>query len=203
MILIISMLIAYLVGSIPTGFLIAKYKTNTDLRGFGSGSVGATNVFRAAGKLAALVTLILDILKGYIAVTVLSDMLYSFRLGVSLNEYCAIMGFCAVVGHNWPIFLRFKGGKGVATSAGVLLGISPLLVLIGLCAWLVVFIFTRVVSISSIVAAVVIPISAYMVGNSTAVRMLAIALALLMVIRHHGNIKRIAKGEEKKISVRI
>lgn len=203
MILIFSMFIAYLVGSIPTGYLVARFKTNTDLRGFGSGSTGATNVLRAAGKLAALLTLIIDVLKGYVAATILPIMMYTFRLDIPLAQYCAIMGLCAVIGHNWPVFLKFKGGKGIATSAGVLLGIAPAPLLVGLCVWLLVFVFSKIVSVSSIIAAITIPIAAYMLNVGVEARILTIVLAALTVIRHHGNIRRIIKKEEKKIVVRI
>ena len=203
MILIFSMFIAYLVGSIPTGYFVAKFKDNTDLRSFGSGSTGATNVFRAAGKLAALVTLVIDALKGYVAVTILPTMMYTFRLDMPMQQYCVIMGLCAVIGHNWPVFLKFKGGKGIATSAGVLLGVAPAPLLVGLCAWVLVFVFSKIVSISSIIAAIAIPIAAYAMNTSVYVRILTIILAVLTVLRHHGNIKRIIKKEEKKIVVRI
>jgi glycerol-3-phosphate acyltransferase PlsY len=197
------MLIAYLVGSIPTGYLVARFKSNTDLRAFGSGSTGATNVFRAAGKLAALLTLIIDMLKGYVSVTILPTMLYTFRLDMPMQQYCAVMGLCAIIGHNWPVFLRFKGGKGIATSAGVLLGVAPALLLLGLCVWVLVFIFSKIVSLSSIIAAIAIPIVAYIMDAGAPVRILTIVLAFLTILRHHGNIKRLVKKEEKKIVVRI
>lgn len=203
MILIFSMFIAYLVGSIPTGYLVARFKTNTDLRGFGSGTTGATNVLRAAGKLAALVTLVIDVLKGYVAAAILPNMMYTFRLDIPLQQYCAIMGLCAVIGHNWPVFLKFKGGKGIATSAGVLLGIAPAPLLVGLCAWVLVFVFSKIVSMSSIIAAIVIPVAAYIMNVNVDARILTIILAVLTVLRHHGNIKRLVKKEEKKIVVRI
>jgi len=200
--LFIAMFIAYLVGSIPTGYLFAKYK-NIDLRLHGSGNVGATNVFRAVGKLAALITLIIDVLKGLIVVSVLADMLYSFRIDMGFTHYRAVLALCVVAGHNWPVFLKFKGGKGVATSAGVLLVICPKALLIGLCIWVFVFICTKIVSLASIMAAVAMPISTYFYTYSFTTRYLTIALAILLIMRHRTNIKRLISKEEKRIVVKI
>ncbi|MDD5450071.1 MAG: glycerol-3-phosphate 1-O-acyltransferase PlsY [Candidatus Omnitrophica bacterium] len=196
--LFLSMFIAYLIGSIPTGYLFAKYR-NIDLRHYGSGSVGATNVFRAVGKLAALATLIIDVLKGFIVVTFIAEMIYTYRMNVSYNQFQVILAICAVAGHNWPLFLSFKGGKGIATSAGILLALCPKALLVGFCVWLVVFIFTKIVSISSLISAVSIPISSYVFGYGLSLRLLTIGLAALAIIRHMPNIRRLVKKEEKKI----
>lgn len=201
--LFLSMFVAYLVGSIPTGYLLAKYKNNIDLRSYGSGNVGATNVLRAAGKLAAFLTLLIDIFKGFIVVTFLADILYSFRMNLGYPEHQVILALCVVAGHNWPIFLNFKGGKGVATSAGVLLGLCPRLLLIGLSVWLLVFIFTKIVSISSISAAVIIPVMSYFYEYRLSIKVVLITLAILTIIRHGANIKRLIKKEERRIFVKI
>lgn len=200
--LFLAMFIAYLFGSIPTGYLFAKYK-NVDLRNTGSGNTGATNVLRSVGKLAALLTLVIDILKGYIVVTFLADILYNFRMNITPVELEAIMGLCVVAGHNWPLFLSFKGGKGVATSAGVLLGLCPKLLIIGLCIWITVFVFTRIVSMASVISAAAIPIASYCFKYDNAIRFLVIILAVLTIIRHKQNIKRLIKKEEKRIVVKI
>lgn len=193
-----AMLITYLVGSVPTGYLFTKFLKNTDLRNVGSGNVGATNVFRAAGKAAAFLTLVIDMLKGFIAVTFLADMLYSFRMNMVYPQFQAILAVCVVAGHNWPLFLDFRGGKGVATSAGVLLALCPLLLLIGCCVWLIVYIFSRIVSLSSIIAAVSISLASYFYSYGRALRLLTITLAVLAIIRHKANIKRLVRNEERK-----
>lgn len=201
--LLFSMFIAYLIGAIPTGYLFTKYKKDIDLRTYGSGNIGATNVLRAAGKVAAFFTLLLDIFKGFVAVTFLADMLYSFRMNIGYPHYQVLLAFSVVVGHNWPIFLNFKGGKGIATSAGVLLGLCPRLLVIGLCIWVLIFVFTKIVSLSSIISAMTIPVASYFYVYDGSIRFLTIALAILTIIRHRANIKRLIKKEEKKISVKI
>lgn len=199
--LLFAMFMAYLIGSIPTGHLFAKFK-NVDLRRVGSGNVGATNVLRTVGKVAAFFTLLFDILKGYIAVTFLADMTYSFRMGVDYPEYLAILGLCVIIGHNWPIFLDFKGGKGVATSAGVLLRLCPKLVLLGLCIWILVFIFTKIVSLASLITAISLPVVSYFCGYEGSLKILIFILAVLLVIRHKANIQRLIKKEEHKVFVK-
>jgi acyl phosphate:glycerol-3-phosphate acyltransferase len=200
--LFFAMFIAYLIGSIPTGYLFAKYK-NIDLRQHGSGNVGATNVFRAVGKIAALFTLLIDAFKGFVVVTFLAEVLYSFRMNVSYPDYQVVLALCVIAGHNWPIFLSFKGGKGVATSAGVLLALCPKLLLVGFCVWLLVFIFTKIVSISSIISVITISVASYFFDYAGVVRFLAVILAVLAIARHRANIKRLIKKEEKRIIVRI
>jgi acyl phosphate:glycerol-3-phosphate acyltransferase len=202
MTLFIALFVAYLVGSIPTGYLFAKNK-NVDLRSVGSGNVGASNVLRSVGKLAALFTLLIDIFKGYAVVAYIADMMYSYRMSVNYDMYIAMMGFCAVAGHNWSLFLKFKGGKGIATSAGVLLGVCPQLLLVGLTAWVAVFAVSRIVSLASILSAVAIAASSYFLTGKLDIRVLAIALAVLTIFRHSSNIRRLINKEEKRIVVKI
>lgn len=197
----LAMFIAYLVGSIPTGYLFAKYR-DIDLRRYGSGNVGATNVLRAVGKLAAFSTLVIDMLKGFIVVTLIADMTYTFRMNINYAQFQSVLALSAVIGHNWPIFLNFRGGKGVATSAGILLALCPKLLLLGFCVWLLVFILTRIVSISSLISAVTIPFMSYVFGYRLSIRFLTIALAIFTIIRHWPNINRLVRKEEKKISVK-
>jgi glycerol-3-phosphate acyltransferase PlsY len=200
--LFLAMFIAYLVGSIPTGYLFAKYR-NVDLHNTGSGSTGATNVLRSVGKLAALLTLVIDVLKGYIVVALLADIFYNFRMSITPVQLEAVMALCVVAGHNWPLFLSFKGGKGVATSAGVLLALCPKLLIIGLAVWIIIFVFTRIVSIASIISAAAIPIASYCFTYGNTIRFLTIILAILTIVRHTKNIKRLVKKEEKTILVKI
>jgi len=196
------MLIAYLIGAIPTGYLFAKSKKDIDLRRHGSGNVGATNVLRTVGKLAALLTLIIDIFKGFAVVTLLPKVTYDASMSVSYDQFLAALGLCVVIGHVWAIFLKFKGGKGVATSAGVLLGLCPKLLLVGLGVWILVFALSRIVSLASIIAAISIPAGSWFFGYPNAIRLMVVALAVLILVTHRSNITRLLKREEKKVSVK-
>ncbi|MCX5716167.1 MAG: glycerol-3-phosphate 1-O-acyltransferase PlsY, partial [Candidatus Omnitrophica bacterium] len=187
--LILGGLLAYLIGAIPMGYLLTRVTKKIDIRQHGSGNIGATNVLRTAGKTAAVITLIFDILKGYFVVQFLPSLL-------QCQEYVFVLGFIVIAGHNWPVFLKFKGGKGVATSAGVLLALCPKLLLIGLAAWILVFAFTKIVSVSSIISAAAIPTAALLLQYSPNVRIFTAAVAILTILRHSENIKRLLKGEE-------
>ncbi|MDP2942608.1 MAG: glycerol-3-phosphate 1-O-acyltransferase PlsY, partial [Candidatus Omnitrophota bacterium] len=145
-----SLVLCYLIGSIPTSYLFAKALKGIDIRQFGSGNVGATNTYRVVGKLPGLLVLIIDILKGLICVTLVAKLF--LRLGVAIEPatYGMILGFMAIVGHIWSIFLGFKGGKGVATSAGVFIGVAPDVFLWGLLVWVAVFAWKRYISLASI-----------------------------------------------------
>lgn len=193
--LILGGLLAYLIGAIPTGYLLARITKKVDIRQHGSGNIGATNVLRTVGKSAAIFTLFFDILKGYFAVKFLPALAHC-------QGHVFILGLIVIAGHNWPVFLKFKGGKGVATSAGVLLAICPKLLLIGLAVWVLVFILTKIVSISSIISAAAIPAAALLFQYPSGVGVLTSALAALTILRHSANIKRLLKGEEKRVSVK-
>lgn len=200
--LFFAMFVAYLIGSIPTGYLLARSQEKIDLRRYGSGNIGATNVLRAVGKIAALFTLIIDVLKGFIVVTFLADMTYNFRMNVEYPAYLVVLSLCVVAGHDWPIFLDFKGGKGVATTAGILLVFCPKLLLLGLCIWVLVFIFTKIVSVASLITAILLPVVSYFCGYEGSLKFLIFILAGLIVIRHKSNVKRLIKKEEHKLSVK-
>lgn len=201
--LFLVLLTTYLIGSIPIGYLIARYTKKMDIRKYGSGNIGATNVLRVVGKSAALVTLVLDVLKGFIVVTFWADIVYSYKMGISYQQMIVMLGFCVVLGHVTSVFLEFKGGKGVATSLGVMLAICPKLLLIGLCVWLIVFLITKIVSISSICAAFVIPFASYMFDYPVTMRFMLIGLSALIIIKHKSNMGRLIRKEERKWSVRI
>ncbi|MBF0329402.1 MAG: glycerol-3-phosphate 1-O-acyltransferase PlsY [Nitrospirae bacterium] len=187
-------LVAFSVGSIPTGLLIARTK-GIDLRNVGSGNIGATNVMRAVGKKEALFTLLGDIGKGAVAVV----FAMSFSLDV-LGQ--GIAGLCAVLGHNFSIFLKFKGGKGVATSLGVMLAYSPHVGLFTATLWLLSAKFTKYSSLSALIAFGFLPISIYMLDMSPEKFYIAIALAGMLFIRHSSNIKRLIQGTESRIGQR-
>ena len=197
--------LGYLMGSIPVGWLVVKVYRNLDVRRLGSGNIGAANVYRAGGLGTFAVTAILDGIKGAIPVAV----------AVLLHRPSdppfipALVGLAAVAGHNWPLFLRFRGGKGVATSGGVILVLAPVALVCSVAAWLFVIRLTRVASLSSLVAVGVGLLTVgllaatglaapYRVGWSVLV--LGLVLVGLVILRHRGNIVRLATGRELKIT---
>ena len=197
-------LVSYLLGSIPTGFLVARAR-GVDIRTVGSGNIGATNVFRCLGKGLGILTFIGDTLKGVIPA--LAFPAAAGRLQPLSQETAAAIGIAcaaaAVAGHNWPVFLRFKGGKGVATSAGALLGLAPPAMGIGVLAWLLVFLLTRYVSMASIAAAAAVAASAWglwaMRPNQALLLPIALTLlASLSIWRHKANIQRLRSGTENR-----
>lgn len=189
------MILSFLIGSIPTGLLIAKTK-GIDLRKVGSGNIGATNVLRAVGKEAALFTLIGDIAKGALPVAI------GKFFGVGIFD-AGILGLSAILGHNFSLFLKFKGGKGVATSIGVLLAFSPHVALLTITLWLLTARWTRYSSLSALVSFGLLPLSIYMLDYSNEKMIIAIAITVLIFIRHIANIKRLIQGTESKIGEKI
>lgn len=207
---IIVGLIAYLVGSISFSVIFSKKFAGVDVRTKGSGNAGSTNVLRVAGKKAALCTLICDVLKGVVAV------LIAFLIGKIIKAdsniaaiLCELAGLFVVIGHTFPVFFKFKGGKGVATSLGVLLTINWRLGLICLVFALIIMIITRIVSLGSILAAVLFPVLCLFVPWSFIVSseshlsymIFAIILALLVIFNHRSNIARLRNGTENKLNL--
>lgn len=190
--MIFALIIAsFIIGSIPTGLLIAKTK-GIDLRKIGSGNIGATNVMRAVGKEAALLTLVGDIGKGIIPVVIV-------RLVSPGFLYETAAGLSAIMGHNFSIFLKFKGGKGVATSLGVLAAFSPHVGLFTAMLWLMTAKWTRYSSLSALVAFGLLPFSFYLIDYSRQNIIFGAIIAFLIFIRHAANIKRLIQGTESKI----
>lgn len=184
--------LAYLIGAIPFGLVLTRLAGYGDIRKIGSGNIGATNVLRTGNKPLALATLLLDALKGAIMVLIAR---------YTLNENIAILaGGAAVLGHVFPLYLGFKGGKGVATTLAVLLAISPLLGFIACLAWIATFLLSKISSLSAITAMIAISIAAFILSANPLQSTIIIALALLVIVRHHENIKRLIKGEEKRSS---
>jgi acyl phosphate:glycerol-3-phosphate acyltransferase len=194
----------YLLGSVPSGWLVMKVYRNQDLRKLGSGNIGAANVFRAGGPGAFALTLIADGLKGFIPVMV------GIVLGLGDNEIAlATIGLAAVIGHTWSLYLGFKGGKGVATSGGVLLALAPVALVLALTTWFLIIRLTRVASLASLSAVAVgffSLIVLHLIGWQAwrpvgwSVVVLGVALTGLVLYRHRSNIERLATGRELKIT---
>ncbi len=191
---------AYLVGSIPTAYIIGRLYKGIDVRQHGSGNVGATNAFRVLGKEAGTAVLVIDILKGVVAVTVIGDILNLHDL-LSL----AILGVTAVIGHNWTVFLQFKGGKGIATTLGVLIGLAIKLsgfrevLFFSLGVWVIVFFSTGFVSLASILASICLPFFMVITNQSVVLTALGIILCLFVILRHRPNIQRLISGKENRV----
>ena len=187
---------AYLLGSIPCGLLIARLK-GVDLQKVGSGNIGATNVYRCVGKGWGVAAFVLDAVKGFVPAFVFPRLMETAPPWLGLA-----CGIAAVAGHNWPVWLKFKGGKGVSTSAGMLLGIAPAAVGIGFAAFAATVLITRWVSLGSILAALAVP-AAYLWLYGTGNRLLAgalVAMGLLVVVKHRANIGRLINGTEPRIA---
>ncbi|MCA1809650.1 MAG: glycerol-3-phosphate 1-O-acyltransferase PlsY [Kiritimatiellia bacterium] len=188
-------LLAYLAGAVPCGYLVAKAR-GVDIRTVGSGNVGATNVFRAVGKGWGVLTFFCDALKGFLPVWLLPPLLAHMSGSVSepiLALLCAVM---AVAGHNWPVYLRFKGGKGVATSAGALLAIAPGATGVGVAVWLLVFLITRYVSMASISAAAAVAGAVWFSSVPLITALMLNLLGAVIIWRHRANIQRLRHGTE-------
>ncbi|HEX6142398.1 MAG TPA: glycerol-3-phosphate 1-O-acyltransferase PlsY [Geminicoccaceae bacterium] len=187
----LGFLVGYLIGAIPFGLLLTRVAKAGDLRLIGSGNIGATNVLRTGRKGLALATLLLDIAKGALPTWL------AFRyLGPDL---AVLVGLGAVLGHCFPLWLKFRGGKGVATAAGVLLALTPLIMLLVLALFLVVVWLTRFVSLGSILAALAAPLLAWLF-ELYQIRDLYVLIGLVVVLKHHANIRRLAAGRENKVS---
>lgn len=194
--------VAYLLGAVPFGLLLARLK-GVDIQKVGSGNIGATNVFRSVSKPLGILTFACDFLKGLVPAAVFPMIGKPWLESFQCLETGLIFGVAAIVGHNWPVFLRFKGGKGIATSAGVLLGVAPASVGVGFAAWLLLFLTSRYVAVASIGAAIAVPVSAWLLYLADRGMTLPIVLTLLGAIavwRHRSNIQRLAAGTEHRFA---
>ncbi|MBI4597980.1 MAG: glycerol-3-phosphate 1-O-acyltransferase PlsY [Candidatus Omnitrophica bacterium] len=187
---------SYLVGSFPTGYVLVKWLTHQDVRAIGSGNVGATNVTRAAGPGLGAIVLLIDIAKGALAASLLAS---AFIHPISLTARLSC-GLAAVVGHTASVFLAFRGGKGVATTVGVLLAAMPGIGLASSLVWLAGFAVSRYVSVGSLLAAISIPVWQMLAHQDPSAVGLGIALALLISVRHYANITRLVSRTEHRVS---
>ena len=191
---------AYLLGAVPFGLLIARTR-DVDIRTVGSGNIGATNVWRCVGRTWGAIVYTLDMAKGTIAVALIPKLFADLAGGDAGLAVRLACGLFVVVGHNWPIYLHFRGGKGIATTAGVLLGVAPAAMGIGIATWILVFVVVRYVSLASIVAAVAVGTSSWFVYRENNVLCGALTLlAGFAIWRHHTNIARLLKGNEHRFS---
>lgn len=190
------LILTYLIASVPFGLVISKIFARQDIRESGSGNIGATNVTRVLGKKFGAATLILDGLKGALMVIAAR---FLFVDATFLNVFLILVGAVAVLGHIFPLYLKFKGGKGVATALAVLLTINPIIGLVGCFAWIIIFLFTKTSSIASLSSTIITAGFAIYSHALPEEIVFCIFLAVLIFIRHKENICRIIKGEESKI----
>ena len=182
----------YLAGSIPFALLVSRVFALPDPRTYGSKNIGATNVLRSGNRRAALLTLLGDSLKGWVAVM-------AAQLAGLAVELVALVGFCAFLGHVFPVWLRFHGGKGVATAAGVLIAFDWRIGLATIATWIAVAAATRYSSLAALVAAVAAPIVTWLLQGPGALLWAVAGMSVLLVVRHRGNIRKLARGEESRI----
>ncbi len=192
---LLGLLAAYLIGAIPVGFMVARFSGGIDIRGAGSGSIGATNVLRTLGTLPAIATLVGDVAKGFLAVSVARAM-DPAASWVSAGAVAAIVGNC------WPVFLRFRGGKGVATGFGAFLAFAPWATAPAALVWLAVVATFRYVSLASVMACLCLPLGVAALGYPRASTAAAALAGLIIIVRHHGNLRRLATGRERRLGER-
>ncbi len=191
-----AVLIAYLVGSLSFAVIVSRAMGLSDPRSYGSGNPGATNVLRSGNKLAAVLTLVFDALKGFLPVLLAG--LYGPRHGLGEGTV-ALVGLAAFLGHLWPVFFRFRGGKGVATAAGVLLALNPWLGLATVLTWWIIAFFFRYSSLAAIVSAAFAPFYQLLVWGAGPVAVVVAAMGVLLVWRHSANIQKLMAGTESKL----
>jgi glycerol-3-phosphate acyltransferase PlsY len=208
---IILIVAAYLIGSIPFSFLVVKFAAGADIRYHGSRNVGATNVARNFGKLPGIIALLLDIAKGYAAVAVgrwivgrpdwplVADAAHTSAL-YSMSLWVSLAALIAVLAHMYPVWLRFHGGKGVATATGAFLALDPIAIAAGVIVFMIVILATRFVSLASILSAASIPLFLrFLVHASFWTIVISTLIALAIILKHHSNIARLAQGTERRM----
>lgn len=189
---------SYLLGSIPFGFIVAKKLKGIDIRDHGSGNIGATNIMRVIGPVPAAAVFIADILKGFIPV-----MAAKIWIQPPSDLFIIGCGVIAIIGHTLSVFLNFKGGKGVATGLGVIIGLNPLIAAIAFGIWIVVLAISRYVSLASMVASLSVPIMMMYLQSSWTFTIFTAIIAIYIIIKHRENIVRIINGNESKIGEKV
>lgn len=192
--------IAYLLGSIPFGLILVRVVRGEDVRLTGSGNIGATNVARSGGAALGVTTLVLDALKGYLSVAIAA--VVSRRNGMDFETAATSAALCAILGHVFPVWLKFRGGKGVATAVGAFLGLAPRAVLVVFAIFLVIVLIFRYVSLGSVVASAVFPVLAFFLyrgRSSPAGLAVMLGASLLIILKHKANIRRLLNGTENRL----
>jgi len=203
--IILGTLISYLIGAIPTAYIFGRLLKGIDIRNFGSGNVGATNAFRVLGKGPGITVLVLDILKGFVAVVFLGNLVAGGAGPVSEETLRIILGLSCIAGHNWTVFLRFNGGKGIATTFGVLFGLSTkiagLKLILGLVilTWILIFVIARIVSVASVLTGIALPVYMAIFKQPKMLISLSILLCIFVILRHKSNLKRVFQGKEPRL----
>lgn len=205
---LLGLLCSYLIGSVPTAFCFGKMTKGIDLRQHGSGNLGATNAFRVMGKTIGTTVLALDIFKGIAALLLAKLIFYDEGLWISQDLYFCLAGIAVIAGHNWTIFLGFKGGKGIATSLGVLIGFSVLIdrfawiVLAEIILWLAIFLASGYVSLASVLCSLTLPFLGIFLHLSKQITAFLLLLAIVSLIRHKSNILRLLQKKEHRFKTR-
>lgn len=196
----LSLVVGYLVGSVPTAYLFGKAVKKIDIRQHGSGNVGATNAFRILGKGPGTLVLLIDIFKGIFAITIVGNV-----FGIDRVIWRVLLGVAVVVGHNWTVFLQFRGGKGIATSLGVLIGLTiqyaalRVVLLVTVLSWVVVFLASGYVSLSSMIAAMAMAVMMLLTSQPVELKVLGAVFCAFVLIRHQTNIHRLLARRETKV----
>jgi glycerol-3-phosphate acyltransferase PlsY len=195
---------AYLLGSIPTGYLLVRIFRHKDIRSMGSGNIGATNVLRTGGKGLGAATFLLDMLKGCAAVLLGAFLAKHMTPALAPYNAQALAALCAVLGHMFPVWLRFRGGKGVATGFGVFLVAAPLAALSAIAVFAIILALTRYVSLASVLGSASFPVFAWLLaeGGSPFFFAVEIAVALLIILKHYQNIRRLLAGTESRLGAK-
>ena len=199
---LLLILLAYFIGSIPTALIVSKRVFNIDIREFGSGNMGATNTFRVLGPKYGTLVLLLDVLKGMLATGLYVLLPYYFSNELFRTNFMIGLGLACVLGHVFPVFAQFRGGKGVATLLGMMIAIQPVIAICCAGVFIFVLFLTRYVSLSSILAAAMLPISVLWIWNENEIlyRVFALLVAGMVIVTHQKNISRLLKGIESRIS---
>ena len=193
----LMIIICYLIGSMPFGYIVAKVVKKIDIRDYGSGNIGATNAFRVLGPWLASLVLIGDLLKGFLAIVLF------YQLNIDSLFVIILGGLAVIVGHDWSIFLEFKGGKGIATTYGVFLALNPKIALLSALIWLIVIALTRYASLASILSLSVLVVLMLWFKQPQEYIIFSVIILALALYRHRGNILRLKEGKEKKFLTRV
>lgn len=199
-------LFSYIAGSFPTAIIVGKITRGIDIREHGSGNAGGTNVFRVLGWKLGVFVMLIDVLKGFLATKFISQISIVGDSSIDPLYLCMIAGVFAIIGHIWTVFAGFRGGKGVGTAAGFLLGLMPQAVLVGFIVFFVIFLSTRYVSLSSMIASTSIPVTllvqkfGFKIDTPWVLIILTLLIAVLIIFTHRSNIVRLLNGTENKIS---